>query len=526
MINAVLFSLAAGLVLVWYYRYTLLCPQKKTTHPQYPNGPIPLPFVGNIWTIHKLNVDAEKTCRSLGSKYKDLCMLWYGSSPALLVNSPQAAHDLLHQMSISTASRPDHNSFRYTISPGKLVMTPCGETFRLLRKTYHTLLSPRQSSSFHTYQDQESKVLLQSLLDTPHGFLKATERFALSVIFSAVYGVRLATLDHPIIVEFYQIWNTLLLYFLPGTCPFDIFPFLLKLPLWLQPWHRLADRLTKREAVLHRKFLKNLKYEFSEGYAPDCFGRTLLELQDSQTVDDEQAMNILAMLIGAGSDTTSSVLQTFFKVMALHPSAVQMAQQELDKVVGPDRLPSWKDEKNLPYLRALIKEVHRWAPIGNLGVPHATTENITYRNWHIPKGTIIFPNLTTLSENPDRYLEPEKFEPRRHIADNLDASASALNPDWTQRDHFHYGFGRRLCQGIFVAESSLYISIARILWAFDIQQVPGCSLDMSSKIGGLVTKPKPFTVIIKSRSTAYETVVRREAATMKMSLFSLEDERF
>jgi hypothetical protein len=90
-------------------------------------------------------------------------------------------------------------------------MTPVGSTFRLLRKTYHTLLSPQQSSSFHTYQDQESKVLLQSLLDNSGGFLKATERFALSVIFSAVYGIRLATLEHPIIVEFYKIWETLLL---------------------------------------------------------------------------------------------------------------------------------------------------------------------------------------------------------------------------------------------------------------------------------------------------------------------------
>jgi len=90
-------------------------------------------------------------------------------------------------------------------------MTPSGDIFRLLRKTYHSLLSPQQSSSFHPYQDQESKVLLHNLLDSPQGFLHATERFALSVIFSAVYGVRLGTLEHPIIVELYEIWETLLL---------------------------------------------------------------------------------------------------------------------------------------------------------------------------------------------------------------------------------------------------------------------------------------------------------------------------
>jgi len=114
-------------------------------------------------------------------------------------------------MSVSTSSRPEHNSFRYRISRSKLVMTLVGSTFRLLCKTYYTLLSPQKSSSFHTFQDQESKVLLQSLLNSPSGFLKATERFALSVIFRAVYDIRLATLEHPIIVEFYKIWETLLL---------------------------------------------------------------------------------------------------------------------------------------------------------------------------------------------------------------------------------------------------------------------------------------------------------------------------
>ena len=101
----------------------------------------------------------------------------------------------------------------------------------------------------------------------------------------------------------------------------------------------------------------------------------------------------------------------------------------------------------------------------------------------IPKGTILFPNLASLSHDRKRYAEPELFEPLRHIKDDLESPASALHPDWMQRDHFHYGFGRRLCQGIFVAESSLYITIARVLWGFNIDPKPGCSLDMSQKIG-------------------------------------------
>ncbi len=111
------------------------------------------------------------------------------------------------------------------------------------------------------------------------------------------------------------------------------------------------------------------------------------------------------------------------------------------------------------------------------GVPHAVTEDIVYNAQLIPKGTILFPNLVSLSKDKIRYPHPEVFEPQRHIGDSLDASASALHADWMQRDHFHYGFGRRLCQGIFVAESSLYIAIARILHIHGvIIERPGHSL--------------------------------------------------
>jgi cytochrome P450 len=227
-------------------------------------------------------------------------------------------------------------------------------------------------------------------------------------------------------------------------------------------------------------------------------------MQKKEDIDDEKSVHILAMLIGAGADTTSSVLQSFFKVMALHPGVISKVHEgklpsflkhhkatsltdeplELDRVVGTERLPTWEDETSVPYIRALIKEVHRWAPIGSLGIPHATTKDDIYDNQKIPAGTIVFPNLTALSRDEHRYQNPNLFDPDRFLGDDLDASASALHPDYEKRDHFHYGFGRRLCQGIFVAEASLFIVISRVLWAFDISPVEGAPpLDMDDKMG-------------------------------------------
>ena len=70
---------------------------------KYPKGPIPLPLVGNLWTIYQLNVTSEKTCLSLANRYNDLCMLWYGSSPAILINSPHAAHEILHTVRVRSS---------------------------------------------------------------------------------------------------------------------------------------------------------------------------------------------------------------------------------------------------------------------------------------------------------------------------------------------------------------------------------------------------------------------------------------
>lgn len=52
--------------------------------------------------------------------------------------------------------------------------------------------------------------MMSDLVDNPDQFLAHTERFAMSVIFSAVYGVRLVQLNHPTMEEFYNVWEDML----------------------------------------------------------------------------------------------------------------------------------------------------------------------------------------------------------------------------------------------------------------------------------------------------------------------------
>lgn len=118
-----------------------------------------------------------------------------------------------------------------------------------------------------------------------------------------------------------------------------------------------------------------------------------------------------------------------------------------------------------------------------IGVPHATDKDDYYRGRFIPKGTGVVPNLTVLHQDTEMYPNADVFEPDRFRNHCLSSAAAAVHPDYLQRDHFNYGFGRRLCPGIHVAEQSLFIVVSRVLWAFDIQEKPGHTLDMNSKNG-------------------------------------------
>ena len=53
--------------------------------------------------------------------------------------------------------------------------------------------------------------------------------------------------------------------------------------------------------------------------------------------------------------------------MMCFPEAQKKAQEEIDRVIGSDRLPSIADREQLPYVRALCWEVLRWRPIAPLG---------------------------------------------------------------------------------------------------------------------------------------------------------------
>lgn len=163
---------------------------------------------------------------------------------------------------------------------------------------------------------------------------------------------------------------------------------------------------------------QQVKEHMDRGEAPASFAKTLWEKheQNPEELSEIEIAHATGSLFGAGSDTSSSTLQSFMLAMTCFPRVAAKAQEELDAVVGRDRAPTWKDQPNLPYCNAIVKETLRWRPVAVLGgTPHASIANDTYNGCFIPKGTTVLGNLWAIHHNEKYFKNSHEFMPERYL---------------------------------------------------------------------------------------------------------------
>ncbi|KAK7458734.1 hypothetical protein VKT23_009734 [Stygiomarasmius scandens] len=284
---------------------------------------------------------------------------------------------------------------------------------------------------------------------------------------------------------------------LPGAYLVEIFPILSRLPLFFSKWKRDAQR----DFAVFTKWFEDMflpiKEKFIKGQEqPASFCATLAETQTRHGMSDLECAWLAGILYGAGQETTATALKWFFLCMVLYPDVQDKAQEELDRVIGRARLPSFSDMKHLPYIRAIVKEILRWQSPLPVGLPHMTMEDDYYRGYLIPKGTICIANVMGLNHDPEIYgPDSGEFHPERFLDEE------GLIKDETSEGHFTYGFGHRICVGRHVANNSLFILIATTLWSMRIEAVkdgngnvikPDLEGDQ-----GLFWRPRPFRFTTK-----------------------------
>lgn len=289
-----------------------------------------------------------------------------------------------------------------------------------------------------------------------------------------------------------------------GAWLVDLIPWLKSLPDWVPG---TGFKQTAREWRRDSDDCMNIPVDFvveqmgRNSAKPSYMERLLAE--DPSPENREHAAQTAAALYAGGADSTAAGLSFFLLAMVANPEVQVKAREEIDRVVGKDRLPGFQDRDNLPYVEAIVKETLRWQPLAPLGPPHMSDEEDEYQGYRIPKGAILLPSIKWFSMDPAVYPDPVSFKPERFLGPNPAPSPYT----------YVFGFGRRICPGRLLADTSMFLTIAQTLATLDIKKQ--INKDSGSVIEpvigatpGLVAHPIPFECRIEARSEKHAQMIR------------------
>ncbi|XP_006454809.1 hypothetical protein AGABI2DRAFT_215356 [Agaricus bisporus var. bisporus H97] len=489
----------ALVVFLLYLTYKLW----RYKHVCLPPGPQPLPLIGNI---HQIPLEhSHLTFARWGKQYGPITYISLFGKPVIILNTSQATLDLLEKRSVSYANRPR------LIMAGEIVgyenavtLAQYDSLHKERRKMIYEAFSSRKLSRYHEYEEQRVRKFAADLLRDPRNFLHHIAVYVAAVVFHATHGHEVLSHDDPFVHLAEKCGEDFAEMVRPGAFLVDVLPFLRYIPEWF-PFTGF-----KQKAKLYRDTADrardipydSVKKEWIDGMAKPSLTADILEAKPSRTPEEDFSYRWLtATIYAAGADTSNSNLSSFILAMALHPEVQRKASAELDRVVGPNRLPTFSDRHSLPYIRALCLETLRLYCPAPTALPHLAIKDDEYLGYHIPAGSTVIANTWAILHDPMNYPEPEKFIPERFMDTGLE-TAEFLDPRI-----FAFGYGRRVCPGRWFAEDMIFIVAATVLCLFEIG--PASSGPPSGEFSPtLVIRPKPFECSIKPRSPEAEKLIK------------------
>ena len=190
----------------------------------------------------------------------------------------------------------------------------------------------------------------------------------------------------------------------------------------------------------------------------------------------------------AAHDTNNAISNWFILYMMLYRSVQEKVHEELDRVIGNDRLPELEDIENLHYLQATICEVIRHAASIAL-IMRRAVRNTKIQNYNIPKGTTIILNLWLIHSDKRKWKEPSRFNPCRFLNDEGEFIS------WkSELDFFPFSVGRRACPGISLGKMNVIIILSRLLHQFRFEVPSEDPKPTLEAVTSSVRFPKPYKV--------------------------------
>ncbi|KAF8302324.1 cytochrome P450 [Clavulina sp. PMI_390] len=434
--------------------------------------------------------------QELAKSYGDVVHITALGQPIVALNSPQAISDVMGKKGSLVSGRPLLTFLGDLVGwYDSVIFGGPSRSWQAQRKLLHHFLGAPSMPMYHSIVEEEARAYCSRVIPTNEGFMDEFIVSMAKLILRIAYGINPKGLDDPLITMAHEVAENFEYSLEPGRFLVDTLPFLRHLPSWLPGAGFLTLGMKWR-----KQFYAAMNAPFEQVQADMASGKEQLSftarcLEDRPPGVDEEYIKLAAgSLYVAASRTTMATIGTFFLAMIMHPDVQQKAQAEIDREIGQDRLPALSDRPNLLYIESLFKEVLRWHPVAPLALPHRTTEEIHYRDWTIPKNSIVYGNVWTLSHDPSVYPNPEKFDPDRYTRD----------PDVKDPREYVFGFGRRTCPGQAFAEATAWTIMVTLLATNHLKR----ALDKDGKeiavsedyTHAIVHNPHPFPYRFEARS--------------------------
>ncbi|KAG6919294.1 hypothetical protein DXG01_007426 [Tephrocybe rancida] len=485
---------------------------RRSQRAPLPPGPKGYPLVGNV-----LDMPSKQEWVTFG-QWREQYVTILGQ-PIIILNSARIANEMLDKKSPIYSDRPVLQMGGNLVGwKNTLVLLPYGDRFRRYRRLFHSIIGSRASMKKFTYiEELETRKFLRRVLAKPADLATHVRHTAGAIILRISHGYEVKETKDPFVELADRATEGFSAATAPGSFLVDVLPILRHVPAWFPgaDFQRKAKEWGDILVDMVEQPHNFVKRQIAAGTAPVSFTSSLL---DGKKVDPEEEFDIKwssASLYSGGADTTVSAIYSFFLAMALHPEVARKAQAEIDTVVGNDRLPTFEDRPHLPYVDALAKEVLRWNVVVPLGVVHRSIKDDVHEGYFIPEGSLVIVNVRWgnafidtpsrlidssatrgLLHDPEVYPNPDTFNPDRFIA-------TESNPAEADPRNVCFGFGRRICPGMHLADASVFISCAMSLAVFDISKSVenGVIVEpVHENTDGTISHPKPYKCSIKPRS--------------------------
>ncbi|KAI0870546.1 putative O-methylsterigmatocystin oxidoreductase [Hypoxylon argillaceum] len=474
-----------------------------------PPGPPGEPVIGHLRVIPAVHPEFRF---AQWAKQYDTDILHFNvlGRSIIVLNSIEAAHDLLNDRGANYADRPRFVLFEVMGWGVTLTFLRWSPQFKVHRRLLQTSFTQSACKAYRPIQVEEARRAARAIIADPKSWETLLRQFSTAVVLRIGFGIEVQEKDDPYIKMALDVEEATGQGGVPAGNIVDFFPVLRYLPNSVSRISKLFKPLVHARRT--KQFIQQLHDSPWEVVEPSIrakeqpkpsfvhvhFGRYLAneasgKPNDATIEDIKGAAGAIAI---AGGNTTLTRAK---------------ARAEIESVVGVDengeilRLPTFDDRPRLKYLSNVLHETTRWQPLSPLGVPHASLADDEYKGYHIPAGSVVYPNVRAMSQDERHYSSPEEFYPGRY---ELVAQGGRGEP----LPHGPFGFGRRACPGEHLAMSGVYIMISTLLATMHIQ----CHTDNNgneikpniSFSDGLSGVPERFECHFRPRSQRIEQLLR------------------